>query len=550
LPDRAAGRLAPTSEDGVGSRHSFPPPKSGDSAPFRSILFDESESNADVDGKQSPEFFHDLNLDQIVSSMTAGRDEYNLKPYFYTPLSHVAAIEYRYDILRDLESPDLLGHIQAFAQEMRTTRSHLAQRDKFYYKRQKQSAFLDAVDKYCFAIGKLKRNLALLDLRSRGFLAFREYLTAYGDSEDFASLLTETQKVRTDLSRITYCLYIVGKRIKVGRYDSETDYGAEVSETFEKFRQGATKEYKFNFDRGPDMNHVEAAVLDIVTRLYPEIFLCLDEYCTRHLGFLESTIATFDREVQFYIACIENIEPLKQAGLNFCYPTVTNRSKEIYDRNMFDLALANKLIGAKAPVVVNDFYLRDPERILVVSGPNQGGKTTFARAFGQLHYLASIGCPVPGSEARLFLFDRLFTHFEREEDIRNQSGKLEDELLRIREIFEKATSESILVMNESFLSTTLTDALFLSKRVMRRIIQGDMLCVSVTFLDEVASLSETTVSMVSMVNPEDPAFRTFKVVRKPADGLAYAAAIAAKYRLAYDNVERRIAENAKTRIAS
>jgi DNA mismatch repair protein MutS len=550
LPDRAARRMAPPSEDGVGFHHSPPPPKFRNSFPFRSILFDESESNADVDGKQAPEFFTDLNLDQIVSSMTAGRDEYNLKPFFYTPLSHVRAIEYRYEILRDLENRDLLVHIQSFAQEMRTMRGHLAQRDKFYYKHQKQSAFLDAVDTYGTAIGKLTRNLALSDIRSRGFVAFREYLTAYADSENFASLLTETQKVRADLSGIRYCLHIVGKRIKVGRYDSETDYGAEVSETFEKFKQGATKEYRFEFYRGPDMNHVEAAVLDIVTQLYPEVFLYLDEYSARHLGFLESTIATFDREVQFYIACIENIEPLKQAGLFFCYPTVSNRSKEIYDRDMFDLALANKLIGEKAPVVANDFYLRDPERILVVSGPNQGGKTTFARAFGQLHYLASIGCPVPGSEAKLFLFDRLFTHFEREEDIRNQSGKLEDELLRIQQILEQATSESILVMNESFLSTTLTDALFLSKQVMRRIIQRGMLCVSVTFLDEVASLSETTVSLVSTVNPEDPALRTFKVVRKPADGLAYAAAIAAKYRLTYDNVDRRIAENAKTRIAS
>jgi len=507
---------------------------------FRSILFEKPEDGIKDETIEAPAFFVDLNLDQIVDAIARGNPEYNLKPFFYNPLHDVDAVQYRHEVFRDLENENLFEHIKSFARKMRTMRQHLAQADKRYYKYQKERWFLDAVEIYGNAVIGLAQDLSLDDLHSRGLLAFRDYLTGYCHSERFTALLAEKQKIIADLSAIQYSVQIRGNSVRVRKYEAEIDFSAVVEQTFAKFQRGAVKDYRVKLPDSPDMNHVEAQVLDGVAWLYPDVFQSLDDYCAKNNQFVDQAIADFDREIHFYIAYLEYIAQLKRAGLNFCYPQIPNPSKEVYDQEGFDLGLAYKLITEHSSVVCNDFYLKGTERIFVVSGPNQGGKTTFARAFGQLHYLASLGCLVPGRKAQLFLFDRLFAHFEKEEDINNLRGKLEDDLVRIYSILDQATSSSVIIMNEIFTSTTLQDAVFLGKKIMEKIIQLDSLCVFVTFLDELASVSEKTVSIVSTVVPENPALRTYKIIRKPADGLAYALAIVEKYRLTYKALKERI----------
>jgi len=193
-------------------------------------------------------------------------------------------------------------------------------------------------------------------------------------------------------------------------------------------------------------------------------------------------------------------------------------------------------------MVTNDFELAPDERIVVVTGPNSGGKTTFARAVGQVHYLASLGLLVPAKEAELVLADAVFTSFGQEEELGTPRSHLEDELVHLHEVISVASPRSVIVMNESFSSTTLRDAAILGKAVLDDLLASGSLCIYVTFVDELASANDAAVSMVVTVHPEDPVLRTYKVVRKPPEGLAYAEALAERYGLTYGAVKERVSQ--------
>ncbi|MGI5976921.1 MAG: MutS-related protein [Candidatus Limivicinus sp.] len=491
---------------------------------------------------EEPDCFRDLNLDKLIDPILEREKYFDLAPLYHTPLKSPEDIVFRQEIFKDLLRGDNRKILDSFSREICELKKQQERAEEELRSGSPRSCnyllfghILDFGERYCRSIEALRRRLPEMGLKSRGLRLAAGSLEELCESDFYTGLRENQIELRRDFDREQYCMLIKNGTVHVKKYEGEENLSEKITAVFSKFRREGGKDYRQQLEECPRAEHVEAAVLSCLSRIYPALFNRLTEYIRKYSDFIDTGLLKFCREMRFYLSWLDRTGDLMGCGLPFCFPDFGGG--RLFCSGFFDIVLAKK-IGRR--IVRNDFYLEGREKILVVTGPNQGGKTTFARALGQIHYLASLGLSVPGSAANLLLPDQVLTHFEREEDLTKLSGKLEDDLKRLHSLLERTTASSLVIINEIFASTVLEDAEKLGRYMMEKLTEIGARCVIVTFLDALADCGPGTVSMVSTVDPDDPGKRTFKVVRRPPDGLAYAMTLAAGHGLGYEQILRRI----------
>lgn len=215
-------------------------------------------------------------------------------------------------------------------------------------------------------------------------------------------------------------------------------------------------------------------------------------------------------ELSFYVGCINLADAVKSYEMPISIPTpFESENKNRMMKDLYDLSL---LLLNKSKVTANEMCSNE-KSLYIITGANQGGKSTFLRSVGQAQLMAQCGMFVCAMSYEFPIRKGIYTHFKKEEDKAFLSGKLDEELSRMSEIVDHLAENSLLLLNESFAATNEREGSEINGQITRALIENGIEVFAVTHLQAYAS-AFTQSNLVHFLRAQrlDDGTRTFKMV--------------------------------------
>lgn len=226
-------------------------------------------------------------------------------------------------------------------------------------------------------------------------------------------------------------------------------------------------------------------------------------------------------EVAFYMGGYHYYHTFRMKGLPMCFPKVlSGQEKQIGFGALYEPVLG---YTESSVVVTNDCPCRIAGAT-IITGANQGGKSTYLKSIGIAQVLMQCGLCVNGNAYESSLYDEIFTHFSRREDRTMTRSRFEEELMRFDEIFHHITKNSMLLMNESFASTTEEEGSALAEDLTRVLYDEKIPLFFVSHLYQYAiGMYQQKLPEIQFLNAErkSDGTRTFKMVEQPPNHTSY-----------------------------
>lgn len=196
-----------------------------------------------------------------------------------------------------------------------------------------------------------------------------------------------------------------------------------------------------------------------------------------------SFFAMLRLELGFYIGCLNLRDKLAQKREPICFPEpVAAGNMTLCCQGLYDISLS---LTIEERVVGNDVNGED-KRLVIVTGANRGGKSTFLRSIGLAQLMMQCGMFLPAESFRANVCNGLFTHFKREEDTSMRSGKLDEELSRMSSNIDNMTPNSVVLFNESFASTNEREGSEIARQIVRALLESGIKVFYVTHMFDLA----------------------------------------------------------------
>jgi DNA mismatch repair ATPase MutS len=254
-------------------------------------------------------------------------------------------------------------------------------------------------------------------------------------------------------------------------------------------------------------------------------------------------------DFRFLSAAVHFLLELRALGGKLCRPQIRPvEEKTLRLKNVYNPMLLLKTDGQEG-IIANDFCYDEKGRFYLVTGPNHGGKSIFCYSLGMAQALFQLGLLVPAEEAVMSPVTAIYTHFPASDEDNYGKGRLESECVRMGEIMHKIKSTDLLLMDESFSSTSLLEGSYIAGEILRAISVigcGGLYVTHIHALtQQVAQFNETEGrtgcidNLVAQMENIADGTRSYRVLRTTPDGLSYAKDIASKYGLSCDEILHR-----------
>ena len=542
---------------------------------------------------------HDLGLDSLVKCFSDKPDEQRL---ILEVLSHMTAdvrvANYRKDVFKDIyENPtlskklpelfDRIEFIRNFGSMHKTTDEEIGL--WHLYRR------LDELKDYILCVEEMHECLKKADIHSEGLIGLRDYVDALYNEARFSAMKKDIESLRvkaSDVQSITIGINLNERLEATGlglisindtsfkksgvfshfsdaissgdRLHEGTDWDGDMH--FEPVNPHGHESFYNSLKNGAGFFQLQRTPFvdartrsTIVTNAMDESGKNASYYLEKTMGKMMSSLAKNLRDVltqyadvaitgiaglipefTYYIRLVAFIKKYSGRGFRFCEPTAVIGDTRAED--FYNLKLATTMEQADQ-MVNNDISFDDSNRIYILTGANRGGKTTLTQALGLLFLMAQGGCFVPAGSFTYRPVDAVYTHFPADEDKTVDLGRLGEECVRFKDIYTEATGESLVLLNETFSTTSFEEGYYIARDSVKALLQKGVRGIYNTHMFKLGMETDvlndaSAAKAVSLVMRTDDGERSFKVEVAPPEGSSFASDIAEKYGVTYEQLTK------------